>query len=285
MAFVLDGQEDLIDTDKPLDVLSYEMVSFGDWQTTNVFPAYLAYSTTMVDNWFDPKPRLALDGKRVAVCGYGSSIKDEIETIRNGNYDCIITTSGAHGLLLEAGIVPNYHVEIDWKPHKSEFTKNAHPDVEYLVSATCHPSTIDNVRGGKCKLIFVEHGPEINYPDESMTLPPGYDAGQTCIIVAKILGYRELDLFGFDYSFSLTGHRHAGPHGGRIHHMFEAKVENKRFLTSKTMFTGLLVMEHFLKQNPDLNIQIYSDALLLNFLEGRVRQLAKEKELLNAPST
>jgi hypothetical protein len=69
--------------------------------------------------------------------------------------------------------------------------------------------------------------------------------------------------------------RHAGDHGGRVHYAFPARVGNKVFYTSKTMFAALLVFEFFWKQHPELNIRINSDTLLVNFLEERMKEQMK----------
>jgi len=74
--------------------------------------------------------------------------------------------------------------------------------------------------------------------------------------------------------------RHAGPHGGRVHHLVKGRVSDKLFHTSKTMFAALLVFEFWLKQHPEMNVRIFSDTLLINFLEGRIAQLAAEQQKL-----
>lgn len=267
---IFDGiEEKFKDSKEPLNIMQYSMVEFGEWQNVNFYPSYLAYSLSQIDEWFSPENQPVRE-ERAAIVAYGSSLLETIEELRKGHYKYIFTTSGSHDLLIKNGIIPTHHIEIDWKPHKAEFTKNAHPDVTYMVSCTCHPDTINNVkRGKKAVLLFPSHGPQITLPDESYVMPTGYDAGQTCIVVAKIMGFRKMDLFGFDYSFTKDGHRHAGQHGGRVHFKFLARVGDKIFYTSKTMFGALLTMEYLLKNNKDLDVTIFGNALFPNFIEQR----------------
>jgi hypothetical protein len=143
------------------------------------------------------------------------------------------------------------------------------------MSATCHPDTIENVKHRKSKLLFDAHGPEISYPDETLCVPCGYDVGQACIITAKILGFRNFDLFGFDYNFAGDGDRHSGEHGGRVHYAFPAIVGYRTFQTSKSMFSALLTMEYLLNHNEDLSITIHGDGLLINFIEQRIKDSMK----------
>ena len=273
MAFVLDGQEVFVDTAQPIDIMQYEMVEFGEFiPHTQVSQQNLLIALGLIGTFYVPTMDPVTD-ERVAVCGYGPSLLDEIQTIKENGYKTIFTTSGAHDVLMDHGITPTFHVEIDWKPHKSKFTRRANDETTYLMSAVCNTDTLLNVHDKKCALFFVNHGPQIQYPEEAVIMPSGFDAGQQCIQIAYHMGFRNLDLFGFDQSFKdENGERHAGDHGGRIHYMFPAKVGDRIFYTSKTMFTALLVFEHLMKEKSDLNVTIYGDGLLVNFLEERAKQ-------------
>jgi uncharacterized Rossmann fold enzyme len=254
---------------EPVDLMNYKMVEFGDYQPINFFPAYQAYALARIDNWFSPDPDVEIKEERIAIVGYGPSLRDTWEMTKE--YKTIFTCSGSHKFLLERGIVPTYHVEIDWKPHKPEFTRITHPDTTYLLSSVCNAGTIDNVKDRKSKLFFINHGPLVIHPLDAYVIEPGYDVGQQALTIALQMGYRNFDLFGFDYCFDIEKIRHAGDHGGRVHCAFPAKVGDKVFYTSKTMFAALLVMEYFCERHPEMDLRCYSDTLLVNFFEERVR--------------
>ena len=256
---------------EPVDLMNYKMVEFGEYQPINFFPAHLEHSLKTIPTHFSPDPNIEIKEEKIAIVGYGPSLRDTWEKIKD--YKTIMTCSGAHQFLLEKDIAPTYHVEIDWKPHKPKFTKITHPDCTYLISAVCHPETINNVKDRKCELVFINHGPQITYPEGSLILEPGYDVGQQALVLALKLGYRNFDLFGFDYCFDLEKVRHAGDHGGRIHCAFPAKVGDKIFYTSKTMFAALLVFEYFFEKHPEMHLQVFSDTLLLNFMEQRMKEI------------
>ena len=63
------------------------------------------------------------------VC-YGPSLEQTWREIKHP----IMTVSGAHDFLLARGIVPDYHVECDPRPHKSDNISKPHPDVQYLIA-------------------------------------------------------------------------------------------------------------------------------------------------------
>ena len=263
-----------------LNLLDYEMVEFGPYQPVAFFPENLEYSVKTIKKWWDYSVDPEASKKKVAIVGYGPSLHDSLESLKQGNYDVIISTSGGHNVCLDNGIKPTHHVEIDWKPHKYRFTENAQDGIKYLISSVCNPKTIDNVKDKDSYVIFIEHGDQIKYPEGATVLQSGYDVGQHAVILAEKMGYKNLDLFGFDYCFDMDNKRHAGPHGGRVHHLIKGRVGDKLFHTSKTMFAALLVFEFWLKNNPEMNVRIFSDTLLINFLEGRIAQLAAEQQKL-----
>lgn len=60
-----------------------------------------------------------LRNEPIAIVCYGPSLNDTWEEIKNFKY--IITCSGSHKFLIERGIIPTWHVDVDPRPHKVEF--------------------------------------------------------------------------------------------------------------------------------------------------------------------
>ena len=262
------------DPTKPADVSGWRMHSFGEYQNTNIQQINVNYAMAMVDKWFDIVEQPTLE-ESVAIVGYGPSLIPALPEL--DKFKTIVTCSGSHKMVLDAGFIPTYHVEIDWKPHKYHFTKVTHPDCTYLMSAACCPETIDNIKERKAELMFIEHGTQVTYPSNAPMIFHGYDVGQQAIECMRIKGFRKFALFGFDYCFSLKGERHAGEHGGIKHHQFLARIGDKIFKTSKTMFTALLVMEFYIRTHPELEFEIYSDSLLFYFLDSASKEPVYER--------
>jgi hypothetical protein len=82
---------------------------------------------------------------RVAIVAYGPSLKHTYQYLRTERKTFgtkIVSVSGAHDFLIERGIVPDYHIEVDPREHKAWFTRNPHPDVTYWPASCCHPKLI-----------------------------------------------------------------------------------------------------------------------------------------------
>src|SRR6266853_2973862 len=52
----------------------------------------------------------------IALVNFGPSLNDTWEQIKNFKY--IMTCSGAHKFLVERGIIPTHHIDVDPRPHK-----------------------------------------------------------------------------------------------------------------------------------------------------------------------
>jgi hypothetical protein len=81
------------------------------------------------------------DGRRpekAAIVGYGPSLKQTWEYLRD--FDVIFTTSGAHKFLVDRGIIPAYHVDVDPRAHKVAMLGAIRQDVTYMPCSTCHPT-------------------------------------------------------------------------------------------------------------------------------------------------
>ena len=69
-----------------------------------------------------PRPKLfdpTAKETTLAIVGYGPSLRDNWEKLKD--YSHIWTVSGAHDFLLARGIVPTFHTDIDFRPHKPGF--------------------------------------------------------------------------------------------------------------------------------------------------------------------
>jgi hypothetical protein len=153
----------------------------------------------------------------LAVVGYGPSLNDTWEKLRDFKY--IISCSGSHKFLLERGIVPTWHNEVDPRKHKIELLGTPHPDTIYLPSSTSHPEYIEHL---------LKHVPEdhvrmwhvfSNEDDVKRLLPQGewaFTGGSNVALRAMVLGrffgFINQHLFGIDGSFSEKYGKHAAAH-------------------------------------------------------------------------
>src|SRR5688572_11382637 len=94
-----------------------------------------------------PQPRRE---EPIAVVGFGPSLQETWEKVRD--FPFVVSCSGAHRFLIDRGIIPNWHVEVDPRAHKITLMGAPHPSVEYLVASTCAPAYFDHLADSNVKL-------------------------------------------------------------------------------------------------------------------------------------
>ena len=143
----------------------------------------------------------------IAVVGFGPSLEETWPTIRP--FSSIITCSGSHRFLLDHGIVPSWHVEVDPRAHKIALLGQPHPSTTYLIASTCHPDLVRYLLDHKAKIqlwhIFDSDAEAISVlPRDEWALTGGPDAGMRAMGLARFLGYKDLHIFGMDGCYSAS---------------------------------------------------------------------------------
>jgi hypothetical protein len=213
----------------------------------------------------------------IAVVCFGPSLKHTWEKIRDFRYT--ITCSGAHRFLLDRGITPTWHVEVDPRPHKIGLLGDPHPDVEYLPASTCHPDYFDHL---------LKHTPKVTLwhvfdsSEEAVRVLPrgewavtgGCNVGLRAMTIARFFGFREQHVFGMDgcesvYEDGEVGKKHAAPHplqDGTGHSITVFK--DKTYRTTPSLLESARQTFHELDMMSDVQATFYG--------EGLVQEMAKD---------
>lgn len=171
----------------------------------------------------------------LSVVCYGPSLADTWQDIPRP----ILTVSGAHNYLLERGIVPDYHAEMD--PRHSKLAHLAKPQrgVRYLMASVCHPLTWRQMEGFDVMLWHTVSGKSTEawleeHDPGSVLVAGGSSIGLSAMHIGGLLGYRRFRVFGMDGCFRGDA-RHAGPHYGPEHGRIVWTLEGEPFVTSQIM--------------------------------------------------
>ena len=212
--------------------------------------------------------------RRASIACYGPSLADTWQKLRRP----IITVSGAHDYLVERGIVPDYHVDCDPRPHKPEMLRKPQKATIYLMASVCHPRFWEALQGRSVRLGHLINGDDLETVEcvaenhlvgiKSM-IGGGSPVGMRALNVAAARGYRKFNIHGMDCSF--TENRHAGAHTGSQQVETLVKAGDRTFKTTKQMLQAAIEMEHFLQQQ-DAEVRFYGDGLMqetAKILRGR----------------
>lgn len=201
----------------------------------------------------------------IAIVCYGPSLKKNWQDLRK--FKTIMTCSGAHKFLLDRGIVPTYHVDLDPREHKVRMLGTPHKDVEYLMASCCHPKMWELLEGFKVRLWHIYHNEDnknvaVGYPRGEWILTGGNNVGMRCMVVARMLGYVHQHIFGMDCSFPKNEGHHAGEHLNVNKAIFELPYAGKQFYCEAAMLTYAKQFFHEVAQLPDVRVRLYGDGLL-----------------------
>ena len=194
-------------------------------------------------------PEPGFDNGRTAILAcYGPSLKYMVAKIKllmeHDDVD-LITCSGAHDWLLDQGIVPFAHSDIDGRVHKAQLLQRPDHRVKYWMGSVCHPTYFDKLQ---------EHGVDVSFfhiqnsevtakwveenDPEGWLLTGGVTIGNRLLGLLYHLGYRKVHVFGMDCSFGIEGERHAGPHTGKTQRIMRVRCGDVWFDTSPQMVTA-----------------------------------------------
>jgi hypothetical protein len=210
----------------------------------------------------------------IAVVGYGPSLHRTWEELKD--YRTIWTVSGAHDFLIERGIVPTYHTDVDWRSHKV-LTKLS-PAVEYRMGNTVDPEYMNQFRGYNLS-VFQPFGPEA---EKYLTLDSYYERvdmpGDVAMLVIKAAaaeGWKDIHVFGVDGSFDFGAkEQHAGPHKGpQGARLYVTDEEHNLYETSINFLRTCDVFGKMVDELPnDVGVTVASDGLLPAWLDMHAKR-------------
>jgi hypothetical protein len=201
----------------------------------------------------------------VAVVCFGPSLIDTWEEVKR--FQTIITCSGAHRFLTERAIVPDFHVEVDPRPHKVQLIGPPCPETTYLISSTCHPKLFDHLEGMRVLLWHVfdskEEGKRV-LPHGEWALTGGCDVGSRAITIAGFLGFRDVHVFGMDGCEKLNGDgsKHAAAHPNEPSKYSITEYDGVEYRTTPGLLEAARQIWHELDQMPAVKATFHGEGLV-----------------------
>lgn len=202
----------------------------------------------------------------VAVVCFGPSLEQTWRQVQKHRY--VISCSGSHKFLVEHGITPTWHVEVDPREHKVGLIGPPQKETTYLIASTCHPKVFDHLAGHDVKLWHVfdnsEEGKRLLPPGE-WAVTGGCDVGLRALTLAGFLGFRQLHVYGMDHSAGTvdapTDRRHAAAHPNGGSKFQRCAVGGVEYLTTASMLAAAQTVWHELDQMPTVKARFYGRGL------------------------
>lgn len=220
--------------------------------------------------------------ERIAIVGFAPSLKETWEKLRDFTY--IITVSGSHKFLIERGIVPTWHVEVDPREHKVTLLGDPHANVHYLPASCCHPKYFDHLAGFKASLwhVFDNNDDAIRIlPREEWAITGGCNVGLRAMTIARFFGFRDQHVFGMDgCEGAEAGKKHAAPHplqdGTASFPCEYPEGSGKIWRTTPSLLESAKQTFHELNMMPDVKATFYGEGLVQEMAKHYVPEYKQE---------
>lgn len=241
-----------------------------DWKRYNVDPW-----ERIQQNIRRTKRRLApvqgvVNSKPCAIVGYGPSLQDTWKEVRRCK--TIFSCSGGYRFLHERGINPTFHVETDPQNHKHLLLGEPSRKTTFYVASHCDPRYFDFLELHDIPyIIFHIALVDCRVVPNEWTLNCGGTVGHFAFTIARLLGYRNFQFFGFDHSTARKGETHAGNHAG---FKYDQKwIEELGLYTTKNWRIHIDSMFEMLDgAGPDITYKFWGDGLMQRLDRTRVKE-------------
>lgn len=219
----------------------------------------------------------------IAVVGFGPSLKDTWEEALT--YPVVMSMSGSHRFLVDRGRRPDLHVEVDPRPHKVGLIGPPQQGTTYYLSSCCHPAVFDHLAGQDIKVWHVFTGKEAGFrpiPYAEWALSGGSGVGIRAIVLARMLGYKNIHVFGIDGNVSPRHGSHAGEHPGQIHKTEKFRYNGVKYRTTASLLAVARETTSQLNQLPDTTVTFHGEGLVQALAKDYKREVVPENHTVIA---
>jgi len=243
--------------------------SFAAWSEADRFENIKSNCNRVDRRLSDDIP--AHDRTAVLVC-YGPSLKDTWHAAAATDGD-IFTVSGAHGYLLERGVVPYAQIDCDPRPHKAAQFGTPHLGVKYWLGSCVHPDYLDRLTGYSVSLWHLHNGPESAeniwsiMPDAWLCVGGG-SVGLRSISLLYTQGYRHFEIHGMDCSM-VKGETYAGVHLGKKQEVTPVRCGERWFDSTLQLIDYARQFLDDLRLWEGATFRVHGDGLLAHMINNR----------------
>lgn len=223
----------------------------------------------------------------LSIACYGPSLRDTWKDLKHP----ILSMSGATRFLADNGVIADYHIDMDPRPHKIKQLIPPVPGVTYLIASVAHPDYFDTLKNEKvvlwhcvssnndADLEWIKLNDPVQTPrDEASTfsqwiITTGSNIGLAAVHLGGFLGYRHFEIHGMDGSYADDA-RHAGVHYGKVQKgNLIWPAGGKKYKTSQIMANGAAEAVNMVRLYP---------IFCVFHGEGLTQALIKEENVRNA---
>jgi uncharacterized Rossmann fold enzyme len=237
-------------------------------------------SCELFKNRIKPEP---LKDEPLALVCFGPSLNNSWERLKDFKH--VMTCSGSHKFLMDRGITPEWHVDVDPRAHKLELIGDkVSKDTKFLMASCVHPQVFDHlVKHGANIILWHTYSGEAKdnlplvYPRGEWVSTGGANVGLRALVLARMLGYRDIHIFGMDGSFE-PGKSHASHHPNAPKDYIIATLNGKEYSTTTAFLECGRSTIHELEMLPDVKATFYGSGLVQDMVKAKQGEMKMKKK-------
>ncbi len=227
--------------------------------------------------------------KEVCVVGSGPSVKSQLKKIRKLKRDgaMIIAVKGAHDFLIKNKIMPHAALAVDPLPHIVRCFRKKLPKGEpnrpaYLIASQCHAEVFDYLSDQHVILWHLLASSSHDFLGGRLQIGGGSTSGSRGIVIAWMMGFRTMHLFGFDSCLQgdgtnklrkITGERWGGKNpDGKDETILELVCQGKTFFADPAMAAQANEIQDVIKMLEGSRFKAYGKGLIQTVFEANAKK-------------
>lgn len=231
---------------------------------------------------FGPSPA---HDKEVCIVGSGPSVKKQVKKIRKMKEKgaMVLAIKGAHDFLIENNIIPHAALAVDPQTHIVRCFRKKLPEGHlnrpvYLIASQCHPEVFDFLSDQRVILWHLLATSSAEFLGGKLQVGGGSTSGSRGIVLAWLMGFRKMHLFGFDSCLDgegdsklrkITGERWGGEEKEKV---MELVCEGKTFYADPAMAAQANEIQDVIRMLEGSKIKAHGKGLIQTIVESNARK-------------
>jgi hypothetical protein len=218
----------------------------------------------------------------IALVCFGPSLKKTWHHIKKYKY--VMSCSGSHKFLVDRKIIPDYHVEVDPRAHKIKLIGDKiNKKTKFLMASCVHPDVLKHLdeAGGNIVLWHTYSGEKREklpncYPVGEWVSTGGANVGLRAMVLARMLGYKTIHMYGMDGSFAPGKNSHAAYHPNQQKKHIWAEFDGKQYATTTAFLQCARSILHEIEQLPDCDFKFYGNGLVQDMVKKKGKEIKRK---------
>ena len=211
----------------------------------------------------------------IVLCGSGPSIADHVDDIKDlykqGNV--VVAIKSTHDWLLDHGIHPHLALAVDPQTKIAKLYQNPQTDCTYLIASQCHPKVFAALEGHRVIVwnCYTKKGYKYwqNYVKRKNKNKPiyfingGSTSGLRALTLSWLMGYRKLNLFGYDSCLPSQDSKLLKVTGEQnVKSTCVVMVEDRHFFCDPAMACQGNEFMNQVKHTPRMQVRVWGDGFI-----------------------